>query len=394
MMIAVAIAGALLVYAWVMGYLSFSSERAGEEIMIPSIGNDPADTDLLVYVENVGGVVVQLEEDECLYVNGILVPCTISGVTVSNNMATLNGGETATLRYVGGAALPGEKVKIKVTTLRGTSAEKSAYPAGNVSPEPESALGHFEFAYIPSPQTSGTAFSITIRATDENGARFTGYSGVNNLTYSGWRISPSTTGSFSDGVWTGNVTLAGSASDATITTVAQSNSSWTGTSNTFVALAEEPPVTMWNQTYGETAYDMAYSLVATSDGGYAIAGRTYSFGAGMDDFWLVKTDVSGNMEWNRTYGGPNIDIAFSMVATSDGGYALAGYTGSFGAGAEDFWLVKTDAYGNMEWNQTYGGTGDDTARFLIATLDGGYAIVGSTSSFGAGDRDFWLVKTD
>ena len=82
MMMAVAIAGALVVYAWIMGYIGVSTERAGEAIMIPSIANDPTNNDLLVYVQNIGEGAVQFEESDCLYVNGRLVPCTIFGVTV------------------------------------------------------------------------------------------------------------------------------------------------------------------------------------------------------------------------------------------------------------------------------------------------------------------------
>jgi len=150
----------------------------------------------------------------------------------------------------------------------------------------------------------------------------------------------------------------------------------------------------WNKTYGGTNDDQAYSLVATSDGGYAMAGETLSFGAQEGDCWLVKTDGSGNVEWNHTYGGTGDDVARSLVETSDGGYAVAGTTGSYGAGDEDFWLIKTDGVGDVEWNQTYGGIGDDVARSLVATSDGGYALAGYTYSFGAGNEDFWLVKTD
>jgi len=151
---------------------------------------------------------------------------------------------------------------------------------------------------------------------------------------------------------------------------------------------------MWSQTYGGADQEVAYSLVEASDGGYALAGYTYSFGAGYADFWLVKTDNYGNMEWSRTYGGAGSDRAHSLVETSDGGYAIAGYTGSFGAGDSDFWLVKTDANGNMEWNQTYGGAESDCAYSLVEASDGGFALAGYTYSFGSGKDDFWLVKTD
>jgi hypothetical protein len=121
---------------------------------------------------------------------------------------------------------------------------------------------------------------------------------------------------------------------------------------------------------------------------------TESFGPGGDDFWLIKTDAAGKMQWNQTYGGPNGDYGFSLVATSDGGYAVAGSTYSFGAGKFDSWLVKTDAAGNMEWNRTYGGAGSDIAASLGETLDGGYALAGYTYLIGAGNSDLWLVKTD
>jgi hypothetical protein len=108
----------------------------------------------------------------------------------------------------------------------------------------------------------------------------------------------------------------------------------------------------------------------------------------------VKTDASGNHQWNQTYGGPNDDYGFSVVQTVNGGYAISGTTNSFGAGGNDFWLVKTDASGNHQWNQTYGGTYRDTGRSVVQTSDGGYAISGTTNSSGAGGNDFWLVKTD
>jgi hypothetical protein len=151
---------------------------------------------------------------------------------------------------------------------------------------------------------------------------------------------------------------------------------------------------LWNKTYGGTNADWAMALAETSDGGYAIAGYTASYGAGSFDFWLVKTDAGGNHLWNQTYGGTGDDDASSVVQTVDGGYALAGYTDSYGAGARDFWLVKTDAAGNHLWNQTYGGTNADWAMALAETSDEGFALAGITMSYGEGGKDFWLVKID
>jgi len=144
----------------------------------------------------------------------------------------------------------------------------------------------------------------------------------------------------------------------------------------------------WSKSYGGAGYDSLHSLVVTSDGGFALAGETNSYSEGMADGWLVKADWNGNMEWYKTYGGTSYEYISSLVLVSDGGFGLAGVTFSFGGGNSDFWLVKTDENGNMEWNQTYGGTGDEIAHSLIETSDDSFALAGSKSSFGA-----WLVKT-
>jgi len=157
----------------------------------------------------------------------------------------------------------------------------------------------------------------------------------------------------------------------------------------------EPPATEWNKTYGGAHNDQAWSVEQTSDGGYIIAGDTSSFGAGGRDFWLVKTDGSGNPQWNKTYGEAGEDTAWSVQQTGDGGFIVAGKTDSFGTGGLDFWLVKTDACGNMEWNKTYGGVHIDQAWSVKQTSDGGYIVAGGTNSFGAsvpGYPDFWLIK--
>jgi ribosomal protein S11 len=149
----------------------------------------------------------------------------------------------------------------------------------------------------------------------------------------------------------------------------------------------------WAKTYGGTGYDEAYSVQQTSDGGYIVAGKTDSFGAGWSDFFLIKTGASGNIQWAKTYGGTYWDVAFSVQQTSDGGYIVAGYTASFGAGG-DILLIKTDANGNIQWAKTYGGTDYDWASSVQQTSDGGYIVAGHTTSLGAGYDDAFLVKTD
>ncbi len=152
----------------------------------------------------------------------------------------------------------------------------------------------------------------------------------------------------------------------------------------------------WNQTYGGAEKDSAYSMVQTSDGGYALAGETYSFGAGDSDFWLIKIDSSGSIQWNKTYGEPTADGTNSIIQTSDEGYALAGYSTGNNA-SKDLWFVKTDSMGNMQWNRTYGGSRWDEANSVIQTSDGGYALAGTTNSLSDVTympHDCWLVKTD
>jgi hypothetical protein len=150
----------------------------------------------------------------------------------------------------------------------------------------------------------------------------------------------------------------------------------------------------WTKTIGRPESEGGNSLIQTSDGGYAIAGATNSFGAGYTDVYVVKLDANGNLQWTKTIGGKKEDVGFSLIQTSDGGYAIAGATTSFGAGYADVYVIKLDANGNLQWAKTIGGPGDETGNSLIQTSDGGYAIAGFTSSFGAGGLDAYVVKLD
>ena len=193
----------------------------------------------------------------------------------------------------------------------------------------------------------------------------------------------------------------------------------------------------WTKTYGESKDDKPSSILHTSDGGYVVAGYTMAFGAGSSDIWILKLASDGAIEWQKTYGGSEGEIArsiqqtndggyivagagsgdflvlklasdgtiewqkaygsesgsaHSIQQTSDGGYIVAGETSSFGAGNGDIWVLKLSLVGDIEWQKTYGGIQSDEASSIQQTSDGGYIVAGSTDSYGAGERDFLILK--
>lgn len=151
--------------------------------------------------------------------------------------------------------------------------------------------------------------------------------------------------------------------------------------------------TLWTKTYGGNDWDFAYSIQQTSDGGFIMAGTTASFGAGNDDIYLVKTDANGDTLWTRTYGGQSDDDGRSVWQNSDGGYLITGFTSSFGNGADDIYYLRTDAAGSIVWAKTLGGATEDQGYQGIQTNDGGFMLVGYTSSYATHDEAF-IVRTD
>jgi hypothetical protein len=166
-----------------------------------------------------------------------------------------------------------------------------------------------------------------------------------------------------------------------------------GGTDFYVVKTDSNGVVQWARTYGGSNDDQGNFVLQTTDGGYLVAGYTYSFGVALYDVYIVKTDATGNVLWTRTYGGSNGDGILSLDQTIDGGYVLAGWTYSFGAGNQDFYVLKTNGQGNLQWSRTYGGSNEDYAMSVRSEQNGGFIIAGNTASFGAGGHDFFVVKT-
>jgi hypothetical protein len=161
--------------------------------------------------------------------------------------------------------------------------------------------------------------------------------------------------------------------------------------NVYLIKTDSTGETLWTKKYGAPGRGGGYSVQQTTDDGYIIAGWRVASGGDNANVWLIKTDANGNIEWDSTFGGVNNDIGYSVCQTTEGGYAIAGRTYSYGA-SDDVWLIKTDANGNIKWDMTLGGVNNDNGRSVCQTADGGYVIAGQTWSYGAGAGDVWLIK--
>ena len=167
----------------------------------------------------------------------------------------------------------------------------------------------------------------------------------------------------------------------------------------------------WQKCYGGTNREYAIGSDLTADGGFIMIGHSLSFDGDVTgnhgwDYWVVKTDINGEIEWQKCYGGSDLDYGTSVHPTSDGGYILGGQAYSNDGditdpyGVQDYWIVKTDNMGNLEWQKSLGGTDEEYCNEVIQTADGGYIINGTTYSsdglisgyHGAGDS--WVVKLD
>lgn len=148
----------------------------------------------------------------------------------------------------------------------------------------------------------------------------------------------------------------------------------------------------WTETVGGASYDEGYGIVQATDGGFVVAGVTYSFGAGNADMYILKFTSAGALSWSKTLGeAAGDEYANAITRGTDGGYVVAGYTTSYGSGDEDIFLAKFTAAGNLSWTRSFGGTGNERANSVITVPDG-YIMAGSTDSYGQGSTDLYIVK--
>jgi uncharacterized delta-60 repeat protein len=151
---------------------------------------------------------------------------------------------------------------------------------------------------------------------------------------------------------------------------------------------------VWQKTYGGASIDWADSIQPTKDNGYIIAGYTESFGQGRNDAWVLKLNSDGGIVWQKTIGGSGYDGITCVQQTADDGYLLAGFTDSFGAGNYDAWILKLNADGSVAWQKTYGGADYERVYAIQQTAGGDYIVAVYSGSFGAGGYDFWILKID
>jgi hypothetical protein len=144
-------------------------------------------------------------------------------------------------------------------------------------------------------------------------------------------------------------------------------------------------------SFGGGSDEAGCDILELSDNSLLVAGTTASQGAGQDDFYLAKTTASGVVLWDQTYGGSDVEALSHIKATPDGNYMLCGFTESFGSGSRDMYVVKVDPNGNELWSKTFGGVNQDGAMDMVHNGTN-WMILGFTYSFGAGDKDFWLLE--
>lgn len=151
---------------------------------------------------------------------------------------------------------------------------------------------------------------------------------------------------------------------------------------------------LWTKTFGDREWEEAGQVIATPDGGFALAGTTASTGAGAMDMWMVKVNSGGFKQWEQTYGGKDEDWAQTLALSSNGGYFLGGHSKSYHSGARSFkgFIVKTNSGGQRQWEWNYGGNKDDAFNQLKLLHDGSILVIGNTASNTKGDDDAWIFR--
>ena len=175
---------------------------------------------------------------------------------------------------------------------------------------------------------------------------------------------------------------------------AQTSSFSVGGYDYYIIKLDERGNKSWEKTFGGEDAEIPRCIRRTSDGGCIVAGRTSSFSSGYCDFYIIKLDQNGNKSWEKVYGGDSWDDPWSIQQTADGGYVVAGFTESIGAGGKDVYIMKLDTSGERVWEKTFGGTLNEEAKSIQQTGDGGYVVAGFTESIGAGGRDVYIMKLD
>ena len=162
-----------------------------------------------------------------------------------------------------------------------------------------------------------------------------------------------------------------------------------------VATHANAPSVLWAKEYGGNVWCFGESVVETDDGGFIAAGHKDNFNRSVDDgIYVVRTDSNGDTLWTREYGGESDDNAYSIQKTKDGGFVIAGDTRSFGAGNDDVYIIRTDSKGDTLWTKTYGTKENDAAYSVAVTKDGGFILAGETTFLNSPSYSVYLVRTD
>jgi hypothetical protein len=174
----------------------------------------------------------------------------------------------------------------------------------------------------------------------------------------------------------------------------QKSTIYNGNGDAWIALLNKDGEKVWEDSFGGRGADGGNDVLGTSDGGYISVGYTNAYGSGKNDVWIIKTDFNGEKQWSRVYGGKLDDYGWGVTESDDGGYVIAGETFSFGSGQSDIYLLKIDSNGNMKWNTTFGGLAEDVAYSVVNSNDGGFIVAAQTKSYGKGGSDGMIVKFD